>query len=188
MKLSAREKWLLVVAIPVLTLVACELMLLRPMRRAASDLAREMEARGDRSVWQSQLQQAHAQRQKTEAELEQLRAPVKDGAASQIDHPQALKEVSRLCQQHGLVLIASAADSGAALPPALQTAGPLLAKQGDGMAPEAWRIDLQGSYRQMQSLLESLSQARPLIVPLTVAMKVDEDGVMPASWVLTLWL
>lgn len=188
MKLSLREKWLLVVVVPVLTLVAFELMLLRPLRRNVTELTREMDAKEDRTAWQSQLQQAHLQHQKLEADLEKLRSPAVDGTASRIDHPQALKEVSQLCQQNGLVLISSTADTSVALPPSLQSASPILAKQSDGTPPEAWRIDLQGSYQQMQALLESLAKTRPLIVPLTVAMKVDEEGVQATSWVLTLWL
>ena len=178
---------MLAIAAPVLALVISELAVLRPLRQRVAESRREMEAKGGRDVWQSQLQKAQAEVSHLQSQLESLNESIGKTSVP-LSHATSLKEVSRLCSEGGLSLISSAQTSSADLGASLQAAAPLLTGQNGGIAPEAWRIDVQGSYGQMCSLLEALTSASTLIVPLNLGMKVDEEGFSPTTWTLTLWL
>jgi|GEM_PF-4250643 len=187
MKISSRESWLLVIAVPFLVLVISELAVLRPLRQKVSESRREMDAKGDRAVWQAQLQKAQTETGRLQSQLDTLNQSIGKTSVP-LNHAAALKEVSRLCAEGGLSLMSSSQDSGAALTPLLLKAVPLLAAQNGDVTPEAWRIDVQGSYAQMRSLLQAFTSSPSFIVPLSLAMKVDEEGIAPTTWTLTLWL
>ena len=187
MKISSRESWMLAIAAPVLVLVISELAALRPLRQRVSESRREMDAKGEHPTWEAQLQKAQTEVGRMQSELDSLNQSISKTSVP-LNHADALKQVSRLCSEGGLSLISSAQDAGALLTPQLQKAAPLLAAQNGGVTPEAWRIDVQGSYAQMRSLLQAFTSSPSLIVPLSLSMKVDEEGLNPTTWTLTLWL
>ena len=178
---------MLAIAAPVLALVISELAVLRPLRQRVSESRREMDAKGERTTWQTQLQKAQTEVGRIQSELDSLNQSISKTSVP-LNHANALKQVSRLCSDGGLTLMSTAQDTGVLLTPQLQKAVPLLAAQHGGVTPEAWRIDVQGSYSQMRSLLEAFASAPTLIVPLSLSMKVDEEGLNPTTWTLTLWL
>ncbi len=187
MKISSREQWMLALMVPVVAFVGAELAVLRPLRRNVADLNQEMNLRGERSAWQLRLQTAQNEVGSLHSQLEDARADL-DKTLPKLDHAAALKEVSRLCSEGGLSLISTAQEAGPALVPALQSVVPLIAAQNGGATPEAWKIDLRGSYGQVRKLVNALATAQAFIVPLQLGMKTDLEAMEPTSWVLTLWL
>lgn len=187
MKISFREQWMLALMVPVVAFVAAELVVLRPLRQSVADLNQEMNLRGERSTWQLRLQAAQNELGSLQSQLEHARADL-DKTLPRLDHATALKEVSRLCSECGLSLIATAQEAGPMLVPALQSAVPLIAAQNGGTTPEAWKIDLRGSYGQVRKLVNALTKSPAFIVPLQLGMKTDLEAMEPTAWVLTLWL
>lgn len=187
MKTSPREQWLLALVAPVLVLAAGELAVLRPLRASVADLKREMTAKGSRAMWQAQLQQAHVEAGRVRDELEEVRTALAKSTAP-LNHAAALKEVSRFCSEGGLSLLSSVQENSSALVQGLQSSIALLAEQNGGVQPEAWKIEVRGSYAQVRRLLDACTAADPLIVPLHFGMKADEEGLQAATWTLTLWL
>lgn len=174
------------IMVPVLTLVIAELVWLRPLRTRANDATREATAKGLPSAWQLQLAAVQADVQKVKDEITAVRAQM-DASQGKLDHGAALKEVSKLCEEHGLALVSSAQEN-LTVHQELQAAVPLISERNGGVAPEAWRIDVRGGYTQVKKLLTALSTSKAWIVPLQLGMKMDEEGQTPTTWALTLWL
>lgn len=187
MKLSPREQWMLALMVPVVVLVVGKLAFVRPLRQHVSEQQREVTARGGPETWQARLQAAQSDLAKLQSELEDAQAGLRR-ALPRLDHSAALKEVSRLCAEGGLSLISTSQDAAATLVPTLRSAVPLIAAENGGTAPEAWKIDLRGSYAQVSRLLAALASAQAFIVPLHLGMKPDMEGLEPTAWELTLWL
>lgn len=186
MKLSQREQWMIAIAAPALAAVFAELLLLQPLRKQADDLTRAAAAQGAPAARVAQLQQTQAGVENLRGEIDALRTRM-EASHGRPDHSAALKEISRLCEASGVSLISSAQENQT-FAPVLQPAVPLLAGRSGGIGPEAWRIDVQGSYPQVHKLLAALAVSKAWIVPLHMGMKMDEEGHAPTVWSLTLWL
>jgi hypothetical protein len=184
--MSIRDKWLAAALPAMVTLLLGWLIFLRPAQRETATLRQRVINQGPISARQALVTRAQAERADLEQTLAERRtAPREEDGV--FDRNWAMQQVSLLCATHGLSLNATALESGAKLPPALQEATAAL-QRGGGTSPQVWRIEVSGAYASVVRLLVGLQKTQPLIVPLNLSMKAGRTERQPALWTLSLWL
>jgi hypothetical protein len=185
--MSIRDKWLAAVLPALVTLLAGWIFFLRPASRELAGLRQRVENQGPLSARQTLLLSARTERLNLEKMIAIKRAAAA-GEAGAFDRNGAMQQVSRLCAAHNLSLNAAAPEPGGKLPRALQEAAAALSRMEDGVPPQVWRIELDGSYPGVVRLLEALGKTKPLIVPLNLSMEAGKNERNPAKWTISLWL
>lgn len=186
MKLSHRESWMIALGVPVLVLLLAELAVLPSLRKKTTSATQSAAAKGTPAMWQSQLAQAQDEVTKIRDEIDAQRTAL-EAKGMKVDHGAALKEVSELCTACGLSLVSSVQD-GQPVAIGLKPALAVITERNGGHAPEAWCVSVEGTYPQVRKLVSAMAASKAWIVPLNLGMKVDEEGLRPTVWALTLWL
>ena len=186
---SIREKWLLAVLPALLTVIIGWGLFYHPTD--LENLRKRVESQGPLSAKQGLVTRAQVESLTVKKSITARR----DALAAEttvFDRNRAMEAVSELCAVHGLSLNATKLETSGKLPQALQEAIPAITHSLAATPPQVWRIELSGTYGNVEKLLAGLQQSQPLIVPLSVSMDTrlqdKEKRRQPLKWVLTLWL
>lgn len=187
MKLSPREQWLVACLLPVVLLVVMEITVLRPLRARVAEKRASIESKGRLEDLESRARDLNSRVEGLRSEL--ASAVARGGVAMALaDQVVATKEVSRLCADAGLSLIASASPVRATGVPAPLMESIQRCVSGPRAAPDLWQFDFEASYPEMLALLESLASCDTFILPLHLDMEADPGQGGVAVWSLVLLL
>lgn len=189
MKLSLREKWMAALLPAIVTGLIYQFGWMRTAKTDADGLRKQIQTQGPLAARTAALQHENSEHGRLERLLATRRQPpTGPGQLPDFNRTAALQQISKLCEAGGLTLLASSPDNGGKLPPSVEQVAKFLVRPGDPAAPQVWRLDLQSSYAGMVELLDGLSEAPQLIVPLGVTMQPNADETQPLIWSLTVWM
>jgi hypothetical protein len=162
-----------------------------PLERENENLERQIKAQGPMPARQAMLKQLDAENAQLEKIANEKRKALKEGSPAGkagFNRTVALQQISRLCEDGGLLLVSSAPDPSTKLPPAMAEAAKVLLRPGDASQPQVWRLEMRASYGEFLKFLNDLAGVPPMVVPLNLGMQPDPNEDNPISWTLTVWL
>jgi hypothetical protein len=181
--MTLRDQWLASALPALLTLLFGWLIVLRPAQREVATLGQRVRNQGSLDDRKSLLTRVNADRVELERRVAERRVAA-EAHGTICDSNAAMRHVSELCKENGLVLKKFEPDPSGKLPPTLQQAATAVGS----LQPQTWRIELDGDYPAVTQLLEGLPKASALIVPLNLTMTTGNSQKAPPAWVITLWL
>jgi len=190
LNLTPRDKWMCAVLPALLTGIIFQMALTHPLDRENEGLEKQIKAQGPIAARQSALKQLDAENAQLARIAAEKRKGVQGGTEGKpgFDRTVALQQISRLCEDGGLILVSSAPDPSTKLPATFADTAKILLKPTDSSQPQVWRLEMRGSYGEFLKFLNQLASVPSLVVPLNVGMQPDANEDNPIRWTLTVWL
>ena len=194
MKLSQRERWLVVLLPATLTGILYIYLYARPQQFNIAALKSGISTKAGKAVtFENLLKEQIAltkelDTEKSRAETLKKREIQKGDAELAARRAQAWKTISSLLESNNLRMVSSTrqsdASKAAGLAPDLKKWA--VAQQKD-QAPQLWRLELLGNYSDTRRTLEALSTVPEFIIPVSLEMDATAQQTA-AQWWLEVWL
>lgn len=203
MKLTPRDRWILALLPAIALVIGYQYVKVNPMRRTLTAL-REQAAQVPQGNPQSNFQKALAESELVEKQLDAERERQKSFARKtagvprewrQPDRARTLQELTRLCEESGVTLLASSLRGGdgaggaqnAGLPPPLFDLARTLKDKHGMPEPQLWKFEISASYARVAALLKRFAASDRFVLPVQMDMKIENDD-PELKWTVLLWI
>jgi hypothetical protein len=199
MKLTPRDRWILALVPAIALAIGYQYVKANPMRRTLTTL-REQASQRPAGNPQADFQKALAESEQIEKQLDSERARKKAFANKAVGVPQdwcqpdrarTLHELTRLCEESGVILLASSLRGGdgnnSGLPAPLHDLAKTL-KEKHGMPdPQLWKFEISAPYARVAAMLKRFAASDRFILPVQMDMKIENDN-SELKWTVLLWI